>query len=191
MRVPGLVLLLWMLVLLGHPETAFAHRLKVFATVESGRVSGYGFFVGGGRAIAARVSATAGGEPIVEDLPVDAEGRFAFAHDGPGPLRITMDAGEGHRAELLLPAGFPVAAPGATGSGAAAACPADGAALAALIDARVEAVVARHTRPLAEALAEAEARLRFSDVVAGIGMILGMAGVAAWVAARRRDASSS
>lgn len=184
-------LLLCSLVLLGHPAAAFGHRLKAFATVQSGMVSGYGFFVGGGRATTALVTARSGETHVVDDLPVDAEGNFAFAYAGPGPLRIAVDAGEGHRAELTLAADRFAPRPVAMDAGGEPACPIDADALADLIDARIEAAVARQTRPVLEALAEAEARLRFSDVVAGIGMIAGMAGAALWATARRRSGPSS
>ncbi len=181
---PALVLLV--LLALGLPVSAGAHQLKLFATVEAGTVSGYGFFVGGGRAATARVSAAAGEVPVVAGLPVEADGSFAFPYDGPGPLRLVLDAGEGHRAEAILGADR-FAVPGA-GEGLSSTIDAD--ALAELIEARVEAAVARQTRPLLEALAEAEARLRFSDIMAGIGMITGIAGAALWVAARRRGGGS-
>lgn len=168
------------------PASAAAHQLKLFATVEGGTVSGYGFFVGGGRAATALVSAAAGEVPVVAGLPVEADGSFAFPYDGPGPLRLVLDAGEGHRAEATLGADR-FAMPGA---GEEPASTIDADVLAGLIEARVEAAVARQTRPLLEALAAAEARLRFSDVMAGIGMITGIAGAALWVAARRRSGGS-
>lgn len=174
------------LLALAQPASSTAHQLKLFATVEGGTVSGYGFFIGGGRATTALVTATAGDVPVVADLPVKADGAFAFPYDGPGPLRLVLDAGEGHRAESTL--AVERFAPGAAAGDQA--CMADTDALADLIEARVDAAVARQTRPLLEALAEAEARLRFSDIMAGIGMIAGIAGAALWASARRRGSRS-
>ncbi|MEZ5860919.1 MAG: hypothetical protein R3D28_18415 [Geminicoccaceae bacterium] len=181
-----LALLFGTLLVAGHPASATAHQLKLFATVEAGTVTGYGFFVGGGRAANALVTAAVGEAPVVAGLPVDADGSFAFAYEGPGPLRLALDAGEGHRAETTLAAER--FAPSDAGEDQACTADADG--LAELIEARVEAAVARQTRPLLEALAEAEARLRFSDVMAGIGMIAGIAGAALWATARRRGSTS-
>ncbi len=180
------VLLLGLLFVFGLPLPAAAHQLKLFATVEAGTVSGYGFFVGGGRALTAVVTATAGEEPVVAGVPVDDDGSFAFPYAGPGPLRLALDAGEGHLAETTLAAERFAA----SGAGEDQACVADSDGLAGLIEARVEAAVARQTRPLLEALAAAEARLRFSDVMAGIGMIAGIAGAALWATARRRGNTS-
>ena len=58
-------------------------------------------------------------------------------------------------------------------------------ALQAMIDRSVEAAVARQIRPLLESYAAAEGRLRLNDIVGGIGMIVGLAGIALWLSARR------
>jgi nickel transport protein len=49
----------------------------------------------------------------------------------------------------------------------------------------VDTAVARQIRPLLEAQAEADGRVRFNDVMGGIGMIVGLAGAALWASARR------
>jgi nickel transport protein len=201
------------------PEPAAAHRLKAFATVAEGAVSGYGFLVGGGRAAGAAVTATGpDGAPLWRGV-ADAEGAFRFPAPPAGPVAVTIDAGDGHAARITLPAdrfgpaaalapdpaGPPrpaaphTAAPAAPDRAAPAAddpaAPAaddpaalaatDPAALAPALEAAVAAAVAREVRPLHEALAAAEARVRFNDVAGGVGMILGMGGAALWVLSRR------
>ncbi|NLH79539.1 MAG: hypothetical protein GX458_01670, partial [Phyllobacteriaceae bacterium] len=61
------------------------------------------------------------------------------------------------------------------------------AALTRQIERAVDVAVARQLRPLLEAYDQAEGRLRFNDVAGGIGMIVGLAGAALWVSARRRE----
>ncbi|WP_218128462.1 hypothetical protein [Rhodospira trueperi] len=187
----GLVLLLGPLA-----GPAVAHNMKVFATVEAGEVSGYGFFVGGGRARNAAVTATTGDGRIVFEGRTDAEGRFSFTPEGPAPqaVTVTLKVGDGHMASITLDgARFgAVAAPEA----AAVTTPAPQdlpdppeERLVALVEARVEAAVARQIRPLLEAQAEAEARIRVKDIAGGLGMILGLVGIALWALSRRREST--
>lgn len=171
------------------PGPAAAHRLKAFATVAGGAVSGYGFLVGGGRASGAVVTATGpDGAPLWRGV-ADAEGAFRFPAPAAGPVTVVIDAGDGHAARITLPAdrfgAAPApAAPAADPAGPAPAAPLP-AALAPALEAAVAAAVAREIRPLHEALAAAEARVRFNDVAGGVGMILGMAGAALWALSRR------
>lgn len=58
-------------------------------------------------------------------------------------------------------------------------------ALHAMIDRSVEAAVARQIRPLLESYAAAESRLRFNDIAGGIGMIVGLGGMALWISSRK------
>ncbi len=193
----ALVLALAVLLLaLAAPRPAEAHRLKVFATVEDGRVSGYGFFVGGGRPAGARVVARDGTGRVLFEGTTDGDGAFAFRPEGvAGDLTITLTVGDGHGASTTIaaarlgaaPAPAPAPAPQPAGEDPGeAAAPADPEALRALIEESVAAAVSREMRPLLEAYAEAEARVRFNDVVGGVGMIVGLAGVALWARSRLR-----
>lgn len=172
--------------------TAEAHRLKVFATVEDGAIDGYAFFIGGGRPQGAGVVIRdAGGAPVAE-LSTSATGDFHWKPPAPGAYDVTVSAGDGHiasariAADRFLPAGpvtpAPVAMPAISGGVAEKALPAacDPAALEAAVDRAVE----RQVRPLMEAYAAAEGRVRFNDVAGGLGMIFGLAGVALWVRSR-------
>lgn len=71
---------------------------------------------------------------------------------------------------------------------ASLACPApfDPAMLSRLVAAEVDRAVARQVRPLIEAQDQAEGRVRFNDVMGGIGMIAGLAGAWSWAVSRRR-----
>jgi nickel transport protein len=187
------------------PLPAAAHRLKVFATVEGGTVSGYAFFIGGGRPGGAQVTFRDAAGRTLGAAVTDAEGAFAFTPSRPEAVTVVVDAGDGHAAEASLaadrfasaaaataapgtvdaPPGAPsgpasgASAPAVAAGASAAAC--DPAALAALVD----TAVARQIRPLLEAQAEADGRVRFNDVMGGIGMIVGLAGAALWASARR------
>lgn len=185
--------------LLASALPAAAHKLKVFATVEAGAISGYAFFVGGGRPQGARVVFRDKAGDIAT-LVTDETGAFSFTPPRAEDITVIVDAGDGHSAETtisadrLMPLGTapatiaqgaaPSASPAPTSSvPSAAPQPAcDPSALATLVD----TAVARQIRPLLEAQEQAQDHLRFNDIAGGIGMIVGLAGAALWASARRR-----
>lgn len=181
--------------------TAEAHKLKLFVDVAGSTVAGYGFFVGGGRPQGAAIHVRDEGGHEVATLATDAAGGFSWTAPRAGAYVVTLDAGDGHFVDQrIAPERFapqatgasissPVvdAAPGAVPTPSAPGSALDPRALADLVEASVDRAVARRLAPLVDAQVAAEARLRFQDVVAGIGMIVGLAGLAAWGLARRRE----
>lgn len=190
---------------------ARAHLLKVFATVEDGAVGGYGFFIGGGRPAGATViMRDAQGRDLWRG-EADATGRFFWRPEKPTALTVIVNARDGHVAEAKIAlerffgaatgpsgpqaddriatntakdSGAPSAAPNPSSGGCAAATDAEG--LAPLIDRAVDAAVARQIRPLLEAYEVASKGARMSDLIGGIGMIAGLAGLGMWAFSRRR-----
>lgn len=181
----GLILLL----VLGVSPAA-AHKLRVFAVAEGAVISGHGFLVGGGRANGVVVMLLRAGAADPEAvITADADGKFRFEVARAGPYVVRIDAGDGHMAEarVTISDGAGAQAPTATSTPPAAttalssvACP-DETALRALI----ATAVAQELRPLAERIEAADARLRFTDIAGGLGMILGLAGLALWARAKR------
>ncbi|QDL93944.1 carboxypeptidase regulatory-like domain-containing protein (plasmid) [Paroceanicella profunda] len=163
-----------------------AHSLKLFAAVEGDTISGYGFFVGGGRPRGAEVTLFgADGSPLAQ-ARTDPEGRFALGPVEPGPHALVIDAGDGHVARLSLGAErFDAAGPAAPAPPSDTAAGADQAAFEARLVRAVDLAVERQVRPLLEAQAEAQSRLRFNDIMGGVGMIIGLAGVGLWAMSRR------
>ncbi|EJW09732.1 hypothetical protein A33M_1009 [Rhodovulum sp. PH10] len=187
---------------------AEAHRLKVFATVEDGAITGYAFFIGGGRPEGVDFIVKNGSGTAVHRGKTDDEGGFRWRPDHAEDYSVTVDAGDGHfaAAEILadrlagqLSAEPATATPQATapapafvvpaqpGPAEAAACaPLDRDALAKLVQASVDRAVAREIRPLLEAYDQADGRVRLNDVMGGVGMIVGLAGAGLWAVSRRR-----
>jgi len=163
---------------------AEAHRLKLFAQVTGGTIAGYGFYIGGGRPQGADlVVATPDGKEVSR-LKTGDDGGFSFTPPAPGRYRLTLAAGDGHFADLDISTdGMPAVAPPAASATSANAIPAD---LDARIAQSVDAAVARQIRPLLEAYDAAEGRVRFNDLVGGLGWIVGLAGLWAWFRSRRR-----
>jgi nickel transport protein len=184
--------------------SAGAHRLKLFVAIDGMTLSGYAFFIGGGRPqdVGFVVKDAFGTE--VHRGRTDDHGAFAWTADRPADYVLSVDTGEGHFADEKIPADrFSTAAPGtaapkqaspvtvadvAANPVAATSSPApiDAETLARLVEAAVDRALARQLRPLIEAQNLAEGRLRFNDIMGGVGMIIGLAGIAAWALSRRR-----
>ena len=97
----ALAILAGLLVLAAAPA-AEAHRLRVFATVDGGIVSGYGFFAGGGRPARAHVRAVTSAGVTVFSGPTGPDGRFAFPITPPVDLTLSIETGDGHVATMTL-----------------------------------------------------------------------------------------
>ena len=168
---------------------AEAHRLKLFAQVTGETIAGYGFYIGGGRPEGADlVVATPDGKEVGR-LKTGADGGFSFTPPTPGRYELTLTGGDGHLVSIDVSTdgtptvGQEVKAP----SSATTTLPAD---LDALIAQAVDAAVARQIRPLLEAYDAADGRVRFNDLIGGLGWIAGLAGLWAWFRSRRSDHGS-
>lgn len=185
------------ILLLATAAPALAHKLKVFAGVEDGGISGYAYFVGGGRARGSTVviKDAHGGE--VYRGATDQDGRFAYVPGAPADYTVVVDTGEGHFAEAVVPStrfagGADVRATAGSPHEVKAGetplrqdAPLNSPMEPRLAEQRIEAAVARQVRPLLERIEALDQRLRLADIVAGISMILGLGGVALWASARR------
>jgi nickel transport protein len=163
---------------------AEAHRLKLFAQVTGETIAGYGFYIGGGRPEGADlVVATPDGKEVSR-LKTGVDGGFSFTPPTPGRYRLTLSGGDGHLATIDIStdgtptAGQEVKTPAST----ATVLPDD---LDARIAQAVDAAVARQIRPLLEAYDAADGRVRFNDLIGGLGWIAGLAGLWAWFRSRR------
>jgi nickel transport protein len=187
-------LVLALALVLAAAAPAAAHKLKVFATVEGDAVTGYAFFVGGGRARGTPWTAKTEDAALASGT-TDDEGRFRFTPPQPvtTAITVTVDTREGHIASATLPASRfagavavapaapPPPAPGAPPAAeeTPAAPPPDTAAL-------VEAAVQRQVEPLLERIEEMDSRLRSTDILSGIFLIVGLAGIGLWARGRKR-----
>lgn len=185
---------------------AHAHRVNVFAWIEGGDVVVEGSFSRGNPARGAAVDALAQGldAPVFQGK-TDAAGlvRFPLPAQARGrELRIVLNAGEGHRNEWLLTAEetgvqepahqkpAPLAASEPSSPPSPQPAPQD----PALVDAHLKALVAEAVRtelaPMQRQLSELQRDLAqpgpsVQDIIAGIGFLFGLAGVAMLVKGRR------
>lgn len=157
-----------------------AHELSVFAAAKGNDVDGYVTFAGSGRAKNVQWIARNGQGQTLASGFTDAEGRFAFD----APLRpqetiVTANTREGHMASVTLPASAFVAMRGTAPASQAAATPDP------RLAAMVEDSVQRQVEPLREQIDALDSGLRFTDIISGVFLILGLAGILSWAMRRR------
>lgn len=173
---------------------AEAHKLKVFAAAIGPRIEGRVYFVGGGPAAGARVTITTpDGAPITE-IATDEQGNFAIIAASRADHVIAVDSRDGHVGRFtVLARDLPGDLPQPAASSAPAMAPPASAPVATIqhlpsADGLREIVgeaVAQQIVPLREQLNGYEDRVRLHDILGGLGYILGLAGLALWLRARR------
>jgi nickel transport protein len=175
------------------PGDAGAHRVNIFAWVEGDTVLVECKYPDGREVYEGviRVLDSAGKELL--NGKTNTKGEFSFKAPKQDDLTIVLEAGMGHRADWplskqdLAPAGesaVPSApAPKAEAPPPAAKESAPGAAspLPAGIDQAIEKALDKKLAPVMRILAEMqEQKVRLTDVLGGIGYIIGLVGVAAY-----------
>lgn len=193
--------LIGVLVIMGH-GAARAHKVTLFAWVEGDRVYTESKFSGGKRVKNGTVTVfDSAGNPLLEGKSDD-NGEFSFPTPEVDGLTIVISAGMGHRNQWTLGAAELGTAAGDPAATTAAAVPAvDGppdpvspTVPIGLDAAEVEAIVARQLeeklRPLTHMVAESrENEPDLADILGGIGYILGLVGLGAYVRYRRENRS--
>lgn len=189
--------LIFVVVTAGAASPAYAHKLKVFATAVGERIEGTVYFVGGGPARGARILVEDADGKMIEVLTADAAGAFAITAKVRTDHVIVTDSADGHSARTTISAGLlpaslplPVSEPGTT-----TADPQDSTAPApsqrgrtddpTAMEASIAQAVAQQVAPLRAQLSAYEDQVRLRDVLGGLGYILGLAGLFAWMRARR------
>jgi len=183
------------------PALARAHKVTVFAWVEGDTVHTESQFSGGRAAKGARIEVyNAAGEKLLEGR-TDDEGKFDFQAPRPEDLRIVLIGGTGHRNEWRVSkaeftdAGAP-AASSPPPSAAETVAPAGGASESpssgtvtlapAELQTLLEQTLDRKLAPIKHRLAALDQGPSLSDIVGGIGYIIGLVGLAAYMQSRRR-----
>ncbi len=186
-----------LLLLMLFPLTAVhAHKVNLFAYAEGNSVVVEGFFTDGKVADKAQIQVfSPSGDRLVQGV-ADDEGIFVFEIPEITDLRISLYAGMGHRAEFTLPADEIRSAMAAAGerSNASASTQAGGTAVAAdsaAIEAMVRQAVSEATLPLVRNLSELNDRRTASDIIGGVGFIVGIVGVFFYLRARSLQGKSA
>lgn len=171
--------------------TAEAHLLKLFAYVEGTHIHGSAYFAGGSGVAGASITVSDANDQLLAQLKTDPQGAFSYNVTTAGEYRLQVDTGEGHRATWriqstefgLSPATTEVSPVSADKNGDLK--PDETALPYAKLATLIEQAVARQIGPLREALQRSQDRARLSDILGGIGFIVGLAGLALWWRSRR------
>ena len=193
------------LVLLGSflvTGTAIAHRVNVFAWAEGDTVYVESKFSGGKKIVGGKIIVTDSNGVEVLTGQTNDQGEFSFKRPQQTELKIILEAGMGHRAQWTLPVDDGQADHPADQSRSEKASaqnklknpdtPIDhqnsetqtavyGGPSRAEIEAIVEKALDKKMKPVLEMLAESRAKgPGISDILGGIGYIIGLVGVAAY-----------
>ncbi|MGD9097866.1 MAG: hypothetical protein PVF97_07245 [Desulfobacterales bacterium] len=171
--------------------SAWAHKVTVFAWVEDQTVYTQSKFSGGRSAQNARIAVyNAAGEKLLEGR-TDTQGRFAFTPPKPEALRIVLMAGSGHRGEWKVAAeefaptaGTPVKT--RTRGTHATAPPEATTPEAGELQAMIEAALDKKLAPFLRRLEEQHQGPALKDIFGGIGYIVGIVGLVAYMQSRRK-----
>jgi len=179
-------------------STAYAHKVNVFAYVEGDQVYIQGYFSDGSKAKNSDVTVYASGGQELTKGKTGEDGAFTFPTQGEQQaLHVVLNAGMGHQAAYDIPTdemgGATVAATGTAASPVSDPVPRadeahagdDNAAPDRISEAAIRKAVAEGVLPLAREISELKERRGFSDIVGGIGFIVGVLGILAYLKARQ------
>jgi nickel transport protein len=179
------VLITLVIVVLGTAASpAWAHKFRLFATVEGNQVHGQAYFSGGSHPQGIAVLLQDGQGQTLSQGETDQEGRFVLslpaAAVGEGySVHASVD---GHQAQWALD-GLPASGV-VTTQNIGTAIEGQGPDQAAL--ALIERAVARQIAPLRAQVDDLQNTIRFHDVLGGLGWLVGLAGLYSWWRARHR-----
>lgn len=193
-------------VVLLRPPAAWAHKVNVFAYVEGDTVVAECYFNDGRKCRDSTIQVFDNtGKKLLEGT-TDVEGRFSFKAPVRTDLVIRLSASMGHGAEYTVPAAelpeglpsapeaatetskspSPKALPGARQTGPSEGLPTQGSPDLTGFEQAVDRAVARQLAPIRRVLEEHQRKQRLSDIVGGIGYIIGLMGLAMYFHSRQR-----
>jgi cobalt/nickel transport system permease protein len=201
---PGLVsIIIIQILIVVFCSQAQAHKVNLFAWYDGKMVLAEGYFSGGNKAMNSTIMVFDSAGKEVFHGKTDKKGEFSFEPPGNGEYRLVLEAGMGHRAEALvsvqgMKSGTVAIETGQAGMRTAGSSElkGDGHAAedghkgtAALTSTEFELILDRKLNPIKEQLsrlAEQGDRVGFRDVVAGLGYIAGLMGLAMYLTQRKR-----
>jgi nickel transport protein len=178
-----------------------AHNVTVFAWVDGNKVTVEGKFSGGRRPINAPVEVFDSAGNLLLSGKTDDTGTFVFQIPRKTEMKVVLHAGMGHQAQWIITAEDlegvdPLPAAGKSPPAALVSPPPAASAAStdpskADIEKAVEKVLDRKLKPVMKLLAESRhAGPDLRDVLGGIGYIVGLMGLAAYLRYRRSSKPS-
>lgn len=179
----GLILCALVIVMF-HSSVSYAHKVMIFGWVEGDRVNTISKFNGGKRVKNAPVSVYTSTGDLVLKGTTDSGGEFSFKRPGKaGTLNVVLEASMGHKTSCRVELGPEKAslthtidepAPEKTTPYSNE----------NQIEAIVEKAMDKKLAVILKVIAEQEDKQSLSEIISGIGYILGLVGVALWVRSR-------
>lgn len=188
-------------------DSAFAHRVNVFAWVEGDTIYVQSKFAGGRKVKSGKITVIdPQGVELLSGLTND-EGEFSFKIPKRTDLKIVLNAGEGHRGEWTIRADemaqLPAGTAAQTGaekdgpaeqkqsavksSAAEATTMADTHLAPQELEAVIDSALDRKLKPLIRMLADMQQKgPGVKDIFAGIGYIFGLVGIVVYVQSRKK-----
>jgi nickel transport protein len=170
------------------PATAFAHKIKIFAAAEGNGVKGFAYYAGGSRMQNAEIIVLGPDGKKLSQVKTDAVGSFVYKTDLAMELRFVVQTPDGHRAEFAVPARVTSQKKLIDINSSAKSYAASD--LQHLSNKDLENLiaksVAREVNTLREQLVLHDEKVRFHDIVGGIGYIFGLAGLACFFQNRKK-----
>lgn len=173
--------------LLGRQEVACAHKLKIFATAEGKTISGYAYLSGGDRPRHVTIHVQGPKGEKLGEVTTNEKGEFTYEAKCKCDHVLVLEMADGHGArftvraselpdDLPAPSGAPAAPKPAVEKAPVNEKPAVSLSGREIEDV-VEKAVSKQIRPLREQIEGYEERVRWHDVLGGIGYIIGIAGI--------------
>jgi len=171
---------------------AFAHKIHVFATADGTEISGSVYFSGGGAAADLAVEVFGPEGAPLGRVTTDGDGEFTWTAGFRGDHTFSVQTPDGHGASYTVSAAelsdsLPSAAGGRSQSVEAAPVQKPASAAAATdgdLAARIE-LLGKQVTEMRKQLDRFQERKNLQDIVGGVGYIIGIAGVAFYLSARR------
>lgn len=166
--------------------TAEAHRMSVTVRAVGETLEGTARYLGGRPVAGASVEVRSTAGEVRATVVTDQEGRFTAPLSRREALEVVVLSKDGHAARARVSA---EALPPAVATLPGPARHLDGEELTRQLREAVRGEVASQLVPIADQLARLEERIALRDVLGGLGYLVGLAGVAAYLLARQRGAS--
>ncbi len=173
----------------------FAHRINVFAYQEKDKIYLSGYFSGGARVVGGKVTVYDDKGNIITRGVTDKDGEFSFSTPNVRAVKIILDAGGGHYAETTIPVETgqrPVTKKSPKNSVKRYSKPVvsrkttEAPLTAQEIEDIIDDTVNQKFKILITAVEHLRTRIYFSEVVAGIGYILGLMGITLYFMSRKK-----
>jgi cobalt/nickel transport system permease protein len=183
----GIVFIIIILILIAISSQAYAHRVNLFAWYDGKMILAEGYFSTGTKAVNSTILVLDSEDKEVFHGMTDKKGKFSYKPPGNGEYRLVLEAGVGHRDEALVSVQDMESEGAAPEAGQATKDAHKGNVTITSIE--FEQILDRKLNPIKEQLlrlAEQGDRVCFRDVVAGLGYIAGLMGLAIYLAQRKR-----